>query len=216
MTQENAKKLPNGVYRVYWKTKYGKGISVAAIGETHSGSKWLAPANWLAPGNLPEWDQIDHIELIEKYEQKQWEEESNLAFLKSKSYKIQCNTLKDVLHIQLMNKNEVHFSDGNGHVILTLSGLLSALRECGYQITEPAFKGFLEIYDYLNSKEDMEQLDCIGGAVYKYYHRESNRTITIGQVPSRVEINIDNEAGPVFVGHVLSLEEFKLIWDRIL
>jgi hypothetical protein len=43
MTQEQAKKLPHGLYRIFWKEG---GSSLAALGSTHSGRRWIAPCNW--------------------------------------------------------------------------------------------------------------------------------------------------------------------------
>ncbi len=46
MTRANAKRLPHGLYRVYWKAG---GVSLAAVGSTYSGARWLAPTNWTSP-----------------------------------------------------------------------------------------------------------------------------------------------------------------------
>lgn len=45
MNQLAVRKLPLGVYRVFWNDG---GSSVAAIGQLHDGTRWLAPANWTA------------------------------------------------------------------------------------------------------------------------------------------------------------------------
>lgn len=57
----------NGLYRVYWKSG---GTSLAAIGVTDDGGRWLAPINWLKPSVVfTEWDRIDKLErVVEGYE----------------------------------------------------------------------------------------------------------------------------------------------------
>lgn len=43
MKNKKFNKLKLGLYRVYWKSG---GTSVAAIGQTSDGTKWVAPTNW--------------------------------------------------------------------------------------------------------------------------------------------------------------------------
>lgn len=38
-----------GLFKVYWKTEEGGGVSLAAVGMSASGRRWFAPTNWLAP-----------------------------------------------------------------------------------------------------------------------------------------------------------------------
>jgi len=45
MTKEQVKSTPNGLYTVYWK---GGGSSLASIGTTPTGKKWIAPVNWVS------------------------------------------------------------------------------------------------------------------------------------------------------------------------
>jgi len=40
----DVKKLPHGLYKVYWKTG---GMSLASVGSTPNGNRWLAPTNWV-------------------------------------------------------------------------------------------------------------------------------------------------------------------------
>ena len=55
MTKREAKKLPDGLYEIYWKRG---GMSLAAKGETGDGDVWFAPCNWITgsqivhPGNI--------------------------------------------------------------------------------------------------------------------------------------------------------------------
>lgn len=41
--------VDQGLYRVYWKSG---GSSLAAIGITSSGGRWIAPTNWIDPAPL--------------------------------------------------------------------------------------------------------------------------------------------------------------------
>lgn len=57
----------SGLYRVHWKEG---GSSLAAIGVTGSGGRWLAPINWVAPdADFVDWASIDRLErIVEGYE----------------------------------------------------------------------------------------------------------------------------------------------------
>ena len=46
MTLAEVNQLPLGLYRVHWKSG---GSSLAAVGNTERGKRWLAPCNWLGP-----------------------------------------------------------------------------------------------------------------------------------------------------------------------
>lgn len=65
MTIHEAKKLPNGVYEIHWKTG---GKSVAAVGRLHDGKPWLAPANWTAKDGITfranYWRKVERAMLI--------------------------------------------------------------------------------------------------------------------------------------------------------
>jgi hypothetical protein len=53
---------PPGLYRIYWKSG---GDSLAAVGMTHEGARWLAPINWVWPTtSLKSWSGIERIERI--------------------------------------------------------------------------------------------------------------------------------------------------------
>jgi len=51
-----------GLYRVYWDTG---GSSLAAIGVTYNGGRWLAPINWVAPTLDPAWSRVIRMERID-------------------------------------------------------------------------------------------------------------------------------------------------------
>lgn len=63
MTLDEAKKLTNGVYKIYWAKGHGK--SVAAIGRDHSGNAWIQAANLISTNAaLDYWENVDRVELI--------------------------------------------------------------------------------------------------------------------------------------------------------
>lgn len=49
MNRIEVKKLKLGLYKIYWKNG---DTSLAAVGMTESGSKWLAPTNWVFPASV--------------------------------------------------------------------------------------------------------------------------------------------------------------------
>lgn len=72
MTIDEVQKLQHGLYRIFWKDEAGGGSSLAAVGSTCSGKRWLAPTNWtfeaerrsLGPVTT-DWTRIERVELIE-------------------------------------------------------------------------------------------------------------------------------------------------------
>jgi len=61
-------KVKIGLYHVFWKDG---GSSLASVGMTKDGGKWLAPINWVAPTeNQDHWKLVDRLQLIKtkKYE----------------------------------------------------------------------------------------------------------------------------------------------------
>jgi hypothetical protein len=54
-----------GLYTVYWKSG---GSSLAAVGVTQSGGRWLAPINWTSPTAPPEeppWSEVLRMEPVD-------------------------------------------------------------------------------------------------------------------------------------------------------
>jgi hypothetical protein len=50
-----------GVYRVHWASG---GDSLATVGVTRDGKRWLAPINWIEPSSpYEDWDAIESMEL---------------------------------------------------------------------------------------------------------------------------------------------------------
>lgn len=47
MTKKEFFKLPIGLYVIYWQQ--GEGPSIASIGVTTNGGRWIAPDNWVLP-----------------------------------------------------------------------------------------------------------------------------------------------------------------------
>ena len=66
MTNAEARKLDNGLYRLHWKKSHGGGTSVAAVGRDNSGNVWIAPTNWIVVGATRQWASIERVELITK------------------------------------------------------------------------------------------------------------------------------------------------------
>lgn len=64
MTLKEAKKLKNGLYKIYWKDG---GYSLASIGRLHNGKPWFAPDNWTAVNEwgiaCTLWNKIKFVEL---------------------------------------------------------------------------------------------------------------------------------------------------------
>lgn len=61
MTKQEARQLPLGLYRIYWKRC--NQTSLAAIGMLNNGDKWLAPINWTHPtDNQNIWRKIEKVE----------------------------------------------------------------------------------------------------------------------------------------------------------
>lgn len=61
---ENFEKLPHGVYKIYWK---GGGSSLASIGSTRNGKRWIAPCNWVNDTvTTDHWDSIKKVKLIKE------------------------------------------------------------------------------------------------------------------------------------------------------
>jgi hypothetical protein len=57
-----------GLYRVFWKDG---GYSMAAIGVTAKGGRWLAPINWVNPdSSAKSWSGVDRLELVDEAETK--------------------------------------------------------------------------------------------------------------------------------------------------
>ncbi len=70
MTRDEAKALKRGLYRIFWKESHGGGTSIAAIGSTGNGNRWLAPTNWVGFSTdddkiADSWDAVERVEVIE-------------------------------------------------------------------------------------------------------------------------------------------------------
>ena len=66
MTNEDARKLPLGLYRITWKADCGGGESLAAVGQRDNGERWLAPCNWSGVVLFSTaWGAVAYVELLE-------------------------------------------------------------------------------------------------------------------------------------------------------
>lgn len=61
MTKIETKKLPLGLYKLFWKSG---GWSLASVGQDESGNKWIAPTNWITPSATDYWTKISRVEQI--------------------------------------------------------------------------------------------------------------------------------------------------------
>jgi hypothetical protein len=71
MTRDEVQATKRGLYRVFWKVEVGGGSSLASVGSTPSGTRWLAPCNWVGfesttdQAHLDEtWDHVERLEMI--------------------------------------------------------------------------------------------------------------------------------------------------------
>jgi hypothetical protein len=205
MKQEEANELKHGVYTIYWLYGQKFPYSIGAVGSDSEGDSWFMPVNWISDKTSKDWDAILRVELIEEMDYNyppristKTPQEQSLE-----PYKIQIH--QDSLRIQ------------EYHDTIDLPRLLNALRECGYQITEPPHKSFLEIKQWLDSQDTFQCINATGDLCYEYFHNLRDRTVVIARKDGTTEITIlDGNLETVFAGHVLSLEEFKLIWNRVL
>jgi hypothetical protein len=57
MTPDEVKKLPLGLYEIFWKSG---GSSLASVGMIENGDRWLAPTNWTHTSeDQAEWDGVE-------------------------------------------------------------------------------------------------------------------------------------------------------------
>ena len=67
MKKEDVLKLPPGLYRIHWRESNGGGSSLAAVGITRNGNRWLAPINWVKPSDsLVTWRAVEKAEILER------------------------------------------------------------------------------------------------------------------------------------------------------
>lgn len=68
MKREDIKKIPHGLYEIYWKESDGGGKSIGAVGSTETGDRWLAPTNWIAIASgkdtIKAWRYVERIKKI--------------------------------------------------------------------------------------------------------------------------------------------------------
>lgn len=75
MKDKHVRKLKNGLYRVYWKDG---GVSMASVGATPDGGRWLAPCNWTHPtSDQIEWVNVKRMEYFQPHESNGWEPTEN-------------------------------------------------------------------------------------------------------------------------------------------
>ena len=64
--KSKVRELDIGIYRIFWKNDGG--VSLAAVGQLHDGTKWLAPCNWTSEkkfiASTDYWKQVKRVEFI--------------------------------------------------------------------------------------------------------------------------------------------------------
>jgi len=71
VTRDEAKAVKRGLYRIFWKAEHGGGSSIAAVGSTGNGNRWMAPTNWVGFSTdddriAESWEAVERLELIEE------------------------------------------------------------------------------------------------------------------------------------------------------
>lgn len=62
MLKADVAKVPSGLYRIHWKSG---GTSLAAVGVSSRGARWLAPTNWTNAGEgAYVWRRVERVEAI--------------------------------------------------------------------------------------------------------------------------------------------------------
>ena len=69
MKKDEVQKLPHGLYKIFWKSKYGGGSSLAAVGSLYNGDRWMAPTNWTGKisviGFGESWEKVKKVKKIQ-------------------------------------------------------------------------------------------------------------------------------------------------------
>ena len=69
MNQRDVKKLGLGLYRLHWTDG---GSSLASVGMTFDGGRWMAPINWVRPSEDQRlWHKVLRVERIKTKEDKE-------------------------------------------------------------------------------------------------------------------------------------------------
>lgn len=75
MTDEEARFLDCGLYRLHWVSG---GPSLAAVGQLHDGRRWFAPVNWTADASdgvaLSAWQLVARAERLAALSQREYDE----------------------------------------------------------------------------------------------------------------------------------------------
>lgn len=70
MKKSEYSRLTPGLYRLHWNPRCGGGSSLAAVGITPDGGRWMAPANWVSAPDQTRcdglWKAVCRAELLEK------------------------------------------------------------------------------------------------------------------------------------------------------
>lgn len=94
----------------------------------------------------------------------------------TKAYKIQ---ISDKMLSISRRENDTNMYVQDDTIILSLPKLLEALKECGYQITEPPSKAFTELKEFLDNHDCFSQVDSVGNTIFVYIHNIADRKLWI-------------------------------------
>ena len=113
----------------------------------------------------------------------------------------------------------------SGTTVLSIPILVNTLREIGFVITYPLPKLVKDIQEFLQSLdiEDSKVSKLGNVTTIGVFLKHKTCEVTLAPTDSRlnVDIHVDTPENSLkwqtkFSGHVESLDEFKLIWSRIL
>ena len=64
MTLQNFLSLKTGLYKIYWSNGAEGGISIASLGITREGKRWIAPTNWTSPFIIEDYNDESTVRLL--------------------------------------------------------------------------------------------------------------------------------------------------------
>jgi hypothetical protein len=65
MNKSEVQALGHGLYKIYWTESSGGGSSLAAVGSTIKGDRWIACTNWVRGAEYAKvWDHVESVTLI--------------------------------------------------------------------------------------------------------------------------------------------------------
>jgi hypothetical protein len=123
--------------------------------------------------------------------------------------------------VQMNDKQELFIKCRDSHLVLDVLILVNTLREIGFVITYPAPKLVKDIQEFLQNIELLKHLtNNLGDIITISILLENRRTYLVTLAPTSTLVNLRITSGENsairFEGYIESLDEFRLIWNRIL